>query len=172
MWGAIKKAINSNLNKSLDVLIQEKVAETNNKVDGTDAKIGATNNTGGTASAGSIFAKLNKLLTDWNATRAGYLDNINTNVGILLNGRVVKSVQYGSFNPNPGNTVAVKTVTITHNAVNVSKSFVIINGGEGNVRDYTNMGLLSNRQTSSFDVKNRFDFLADAVISWQIVEFY
>lgn len=40
--------------------------------------LGQTDDTGGTNSSGSVMAKLNKLITDWTATRAGYLDNIRT----------------------------------------------------------------------------------------------
>lgn len=49
-------------------------------------KIGATGDTGGSASAGTVMAKLNKLISDlathmnrWSSTRAGYIDTINTN---------------------------------------------------------------------------------------------
>lgn len=51
-----------------------------------DTKIGETGNTGGSTTAGSIFAKLNKIISDltthmgrWTATRAGYIDTINSN---------------------------------------------------------------------------------------------
>ena len=51
-----------------------------------DTKIGETGNTGGSTTAGSVFAKLNKIISDltthmgrWTATRAGYIDTINTN---------------------------------------------------------------------------------------------
>lgn len=75
MWGAIKKTINSNLNKPLDLLIQENITETHNKVDNANEKLGLTPDTGGSFNSGSIFAKINKLLTDWTTTRAGYLDS-------------------------------------------------------------------------------------------------
>ena len=49
-------------------------------------KIGTTGDTGGSASAGTVMAKLNKLISDlathmsrWSSTRAGYIDTINTN---------------------------------------------------------------------------------------------
>lgn len=45
--------------------------------------IGVTGDTGGSASAGTIMAKLNKLLTDWTTTRAGKIDTINTNASNL-----------------------------------------------------------------------------------------
>ena len=40
--------------------------------------IGATGNTGGSATAGTVMAKLNALLTSWTSTRAGYIDNIRS----------------------------------------------------------------------------------------------
>lgn len=45
-------------------------------LDNIKALIGQTGNTGGSASAGTIMAKLNKLLTDWTSTRAGYIDKL------------------------------------------------------------------------------------------------
>lgn len=55
-------------------------------VSGINTKIGETGNTGGSATAGSVFAKLNKLITDitthmgrWTSARAGYIDTINSN---------------------------------------------------------------------------------------------
>ncbi len=52
-------------------------------LDEMKALIGQTGNTGGTASAGTVMAKLNKLLTDWTTTRAGYINTINTNASNL-----------------------------------------------------------------------------------------
>ena len=39
-------------------------------------RIGQTGNTGGTTTAGSVFGKLNALLTRWTQARAGYVDTI------------------------------------------------------------------------------------------------
>lgn len=162
--------VNGNTEKTLDVLIQEKTTETNGKVDSLDTKvqtgnnlIGATNNTGGTASAGSLFAKLNKLLTDWTTTRAGYLDNINTNVGTLLNGRIVKSVQRGSLAHSEAQ------IDIPINAVNVSKSIIVLAG---------------QNLSSSSNYMGRFELISSTIIrftsntqantstAWQVIEFY
>lgn len=48
-------------------------------------KVGDTGDTGGSTSAGSVFGKLNKVISDlaahmgrWTATRAGYIDTIKT----------------------------------------------------------------------------------------------
>ena len=56
-----------------------KFIEIISKITGIDSKIGTTTDTGGTSSAGGIFAKLNKLLTDWTTTRASRIDSIYTN---------------------------------------------------------------------------------------------
>ncbi len=51
-----------------------------------DEKIGETGDTNGTKTSGTVFGKLNKVITDneshtaiWTSTRAGYIDAINTN---------------------------------------------------------------------------------------------
>ena len=51
------------------------------------ANFGAVNDTGGTSTAGTVMAKLNKLLTDWTVTRAGYIDTINTNAAHMTSTR-------------------------------------------------------------------------------------
>lgn len=63
-----------------------KLNKTITDVSSLNTLIGQANNTGGSATAGSVFAKLNKLISDvtthmgrWTATRAGYIDTINTN---------------------------------------------------------------------------------------------
>lgn len=50
-------------------------------------KIGATGDTGGSTSAGTVMGKLNKIISDlathisaWSSTRAGYIDNIKSDV--------------------------------------------------------------------------------------------
>lgn len=60
-------------------IITSKFADIISKITGIDSKIGTTTDTGGTSSAGGIFAKLNKLLTDWTTTRASRIDSIYTN---------------------------------------------------------------------------------------------
>lgn len=182
MWGAIKKAINSNLNKSLDILIQEKTIEINKKVDNKasqmsvdtiSSKTGGTTDTGGTTSAGSIFAKLNKLLTDWNATRAGYLDTINANVGTLLNGRVLKSVQRGVVSSNAFN---YSTATVNHNIVSLNKSILIIttplsrSGGVVSVWVANRIPISSQSEAFTLQISQSPD--GGTAVSWELVEFY
>ena len=69
IWAEIKKAINSDLDTPL-----------NTKMDNL---IGATGNTGGSTSAGTVMGKLNALLTSWTSTRAGYVDRLaNSTYGL------------------------------------------------------------------------------------------
>jgi hypothetical protein len=58
--------------KTIDVAQESSVQEVNQK-------IGSTGDTSGSTTAGSLFAKLNAILTNWTSTRAGYIDTIKTN---------------------------------------------------------------------------------------------
>ena len=92
MFDVIKRSVNTNLNKPLDTLIMEKSTETNGKIDSKasqtsvtsmDTKVGVTSDAAGTASAGTLFGKMNKLLTDWTTARAAKIDTIATDVTSL-----------------------------------------------------------------------------------------
>lgn len=201
MWGAIKKAINSNLNKSLDLLIQEKTIEINNKIENNasqksivnlDTKvqtgnnlIGVTTDAVGTNTLGSVFAKLNKLLTDWTTTRAGFLDttissrasqdtvnNINANVGALVNGRVVKSVQRGLVTPGGGHS----PLGISVSTINPDKSIVILNGEWGlwdsSSGDTSWSPYLVDLQSNLLFITGAMSAYTSAKVSWQVIEFY
>ena len=63
-----------------------KKAAQNDEVTQVNQKVGSTADSGGSSTAGSVFAKLNKVISDitthmgrWTNTRAGYIDTINTN---------------------------------------------------------------------------------------------
>lgn len=58
--------------------INTKIDTLDGVADNINANIGATGNTGGTTTAGTVMAKLNALLTSWTSTRAGYVDNIRS----------------------------------------------------------------------------------------------
>ena len=62
---------------------QSEIEGVQQNIDDVKELIGQTSNTGGTASAGTVMAKLNKLLTDWTTARAGKIDTINTNASNL-----------------------------------------------------------------------------------------
>ncbi len=205
MWGAIKKAINSNLNKPLDVLIQESATELNTKVDGRASQtsldsvknlvqdgnnlVGANNNSGGSIGVGSISARINKLLTDWTTTRAGYVDTaissrasqsslntlqgtantINANVGSLVNGRVVKSVQRGVVTLN--SSTNSPNYKVPHIAVDINKSILILNGwSRYNGGGYDSSPVIASREPFAFTLIYGKD--AFYHVSWEIIEFY
>ena len=59
-------------------------------LDAINAKAGTTNDTGGNATTGSIFAKLNALISSiashvsaWTAARASKIDNLDTKVSVM-----------------------------------------------------------------------------------------
>jgi len=85
--------------------------------------IGAVNATGGTTAAGAANAKLNALLTNYTAARAGYLDKLNTGVPA---GSMIKSIQRGiGSKTNTGPNWDSFSVTLPQ-AVNANKSMVIL----------------------------------------------
>lgn len=177
-FGEIKKAVNSDLSKPLNTLIEEKT--------------GAVNATGGTATAGGIFAKLNKLLTDWTTARAGKIDTIATDVGTLINGRVVKSMQTGvvaaTTTPGTANTEDADYVDITIASVNPSKCLVLFVGGAAVNSDInagltaaytqaTNVWRITPRLTSATNLrlsKRSSSTFTNLQVGgrWQVIEFY
>lgn len=156
-YGEIKKAVNSDLSKPLNTLIEEKT--------------GAVNATGGTATAGGIFAKLNKLLTDWTTARAGKIDTIATDISALAAGKVVKSVQRGTIAGN-GTT---PTLTISIASVNPLKCAVLINGSPKSTSGGYSPTILNSITTNSLVLGHTTPgFNTDALYhtSWQVIEFY
>ena len=88
-----------------------------------DTEIGATGDTGGSATAGSIMGKLNKVISDltthmgrWTATRAGYIDTINTNAARLTSARATIIDNIGATG-NTGGTTSAGTVMAKLNAI-------------------------------------------------------
>lgn len=71
----------------------------------TRAKVGATGDTGGSATAGSIFAKINAiishLLTNWTAARAAKVDNMDAAVSTRQSEANAAS-RYNTLNANTG----------------------------------------------------------------------
>lgn len=59
--------------------ITTKFTEIISNINGVNNKIGNTEDSNGTPSTGGIFAKINKLLTDWTTARASKIDSIYTN---------------------------------------------------------------------------------------------
>lgn len=172
--------VNGNTEKTLDVLIQEKATETNGKVDSKASQtsvdtvknlvqdgnnlVGANNNTGGSIGVGSISARINKLLTDWTTTRAGYLDTINTNVGTLLNGRIVKSVQRGTVQL-PSTLGSDSPLLVSINAVNASKTAIFKTNSSGSIAIF--IRLINDTQLEFRRLGTTGTFT-----DWQVIEFY
>ena len=79
------------------------------KVNTALSNIGQTGNTGGSTSAGTMMAKLNKLLGDWTTTRAGYINTINTNTACLTStraGYIDKLSNFGATGDTGGSATA------------------------------------------------------------------
>ncbi len=70
------------------------------------ANIGTTTDTGGTTSAGTVMAKLNKLLTDWTTTRAGYITNLNSRLTSTRAGYLDKLANIGTTTDTGGTATA------------------------------------------------------------------
>ena len=98
-------------------------------LDDIKGKIGATTDTGGTTTAGGIFAKLNAILqqfsSNWTAVRAGKLDKLDTmesNISALSSRGGIKSVQRGVVMFPTKDNISVSISTI-----NPQKAFVLLN---------------------------------------------
>ena len=134
-WSEVKK-INSNLGKPLDTLITEKADEvktataSQTSINTVTTSIGETNNTGGTATAGSIFAKLNKLLTDWTTARAGKIDSIDTTVSSRASQASITTLQ-NTVNTINGNVISsqmtMKNPRTVHLGASVNQSEFTVN---------------------------------------------
>jgi hypothetical protein len=77
------------------------------------ARIGASNDTGGTTTSGSVAAKLNKVISDiatfvsnWTSTRAGYIDTIKTNTDRLTSARATIIDNIGATGNTGGSATA------------------------------------------------------------------
>ncbi len=181
LWSGIKHAINSTLGTAgfspLDEIVKTRAAQTT--VDTiNDTKIGATNNTGGTATAGTAMAKLNKVITEVGATNntggtatAGtVMGKLNAILGYSLAPRVVKSVQRGTFATGAQDW---QTVNITISPVDLAKSVLMISTVTSDPNRLT-MGKA--RLTSTTNIY-LFFYLAAAYadkvnVDWQVIEFY
>ncbi len=115
-FGEIKKAVNSDLNKPLNTLIEEKT--------------GAVNATGGTTTTGGIFAKLNKLLTDWTTARAGKIDNLDAAISTRASQTSITTLQ-NTINTINSNVVAptmiMKNPRLVHLGASVNQSQFTVN---------------------------------------------
>ena len=174
MWGQIKKSINSKLNIPLDVTLgqREDEAQTTVSTTGTSVSyikgmlslIGLTNNTGGSASTGSVMAKLNRVLSS----------------PLIANNSAIRSIQQGSQTMHSNTANAGYWINI--GAVNVSKSAFFAFGGVHASHGQNSMGgsVVSEIAPAARPARissTRFgvDFggsAANGTISWMVIEFF
>jgi len=154
------------------------------------ANFGATTDTGGTATAGTAMAKLNKLLTDWTTARAGKIDTINTNTSnlntrltstragyldLLNRGVSIKNIQRGFFFVNIKNGVPVEDeYRITLSTIVPSKTFILASG-----KMFSASGTISEDRIDTIGT-TYFIYLPGLAgtasgsygVRWQAIEFY
>ena len=127
-------------------IITSKFADIISKIAGIDSKIGTTTDTGGTSSAGGIFAKLNKLLTDWTTTRASRIDSIYTNTNTSTTssstGTLCQRLNYirtliGTSSDSGTTTLFGKISDIQENSISQSEEIIELNDKIGVTNDIT-----------------------------------
>lgn len=149
-------------------------------LDVVDTKIGATTDTGGTTTAGGIFAKLNAILqqflSNWTVARAEKIDTISSGVINLSNRGAVKSVQRGISRYT--SLKKQKTYTININAVNMNKSILIMSKETRTNSEDPYDGCYC-VLTSSTEITIHDSFYNSASglynfpdLAWQVIEFY
>lgn len=130
--------------------------------------LGKPNDIGGTETTGTVMAKLNKLLTDWTSTRAGYLDLLNRGVSI-------KNIQRGFFFVNIKNGVPVEDeYRITLSTIVPSKTFILASG-----KMFSASGTISEDRIDTIGT-TYFIYLPGLAgtasgsygVRWQAIEFY
>ena len=143
-WAEIKKAINSNISKSLDVLITEKSNEVKTVANSNNSLIS------------SIKSLLENTTYGLNAIKTT-VNSVNNTVSVVGNIPSVKSVQRGTANGNG---------PINISSVNVNKSIVILNGGYNTINSGYCAVMLTKFNSTNFSVTYGDYF------SWQVIEFY
>ena len=185
---------------NLTEITNAEIQEINDAVADISALIGAAANTGGTATVGTVMAKLNQLLTDWTNTRATRIDSIYTNIGTaantggtttagtimaklnallstVSNGVGIKSVQRGVFSETPNADDKRQYINITISEVDPSKTFIILRGGiaAGYAGSSScNMGYVTSLSSQQFTyvVGQGVTIYSPVNINYQVVEFY
>ena len=182
-WAEIKKAINSNISKSLDVLITEKSNEVKTVANNNNSLL--NNSTYGLSALQSIISNIKSLLENTtyglNAIKTT-VNSVNNTVSVVGNIPSVKSVQRGKVNTVDGISTMdngfplnargnTYYYDITINSVNMDKSIVFIDGN----------AILSNSNNYSFTLLNsntiRLYWGARESntlwgFTWQVIEFY
>lgn len=180
-WAEIKKAINTNVNKALDVLIAEKHATTDNLISwevgtakqyvaqahqDTDALIHDVHN----VMSNKMDAHLDHIAN--NATYG--LNALLTAINSIKNGgsvKVIKSVQRGHASATYLDTDIGTTVSLS--TIDPNKSIVFIDGITNSDRSWlftvTANSLYVPYESKSSDFNGKYYTPA---FSWQVIEFY
>jgi len=126
----------------LDIAISSRSSQTS--LDAVNTLIGATNNTGGTTTAGSVMGKLNALLTNMTSTRAGYLD-------AAVSGRVSQT-SFDTAVGATGNTGGSTTAGTVMAKLNAILSTTISSSDWTNIKaGYLDIAISSRASQTSFD---------------------
>lgn len=121
--------------------------------------IGNTDDTGGSTTAGSVFAKQNGMISD-----------IATLKSLIQNGvSVIKSIQFGVGTIDSG----YETVSITIDRINTDKAFVIINGGITSSDSFI-CNFLQSKSNTTLTVRNSLNGGGTPAhdFEWQVIEFF
>ena len=158
-WAEIKKAINSNINKSLDVLITEKSNELSTSIGNNNSLL--NNSTYGLSALQSIISNVKSLLENTtyglNAIK-NTVNSVNNTVSVVGNIPSVKSVQRGVAYFD---SVKYYTMDITISNVNPDKSIVLLDS----CGCLAYVGRLS---STILTIKTEYT----GYFSWQVIEFY
>lgn len=149
-WGEVKKALNTNIAKPLDTLITEAKNTLNTNINTVKSNVSTVN-----SNVNTIKTDVSSVLSKVNAMQSG-----------------IKKVQSGSMSTKNG-----RSVTVTIQSVNTSKSFVIVHGtGIPNSSEYSNSypyGYLSGSTSLTVGgggTENAYS--GGTYVRWQVVEFY
>lgn len=115
-------------------------------LDDVSAKVGATNNTGGTASAGTIFGKLNAIISsiasfvaNWTTARAAKVDNLDAKVS-SRESEADAVIRYSNLNTNTGvNNTASATGTLSQKLSHIINTVATRESDADAVTRYSNL---------------------------------
>ena len=163
-WAEIKKAINSNISKSLDVLITEKCNEVKTVANSNNSLIS------------SIKSLLENTTYGLNAIK-NTVNSVNNTVSVVGNIPSVKSVQRGvanlgrTYDYSGGYDYGGANISIS--SINPNKSIVILNGGIC-MSSWTADGYLYSLTSTSLVIRcpKWPDDDRTSPASWQVIEFY
>ena len=165
-WAEIKKAINSNISKSLDVLITEKCNEVKTVANSNNSLIS------------SIKSLLENTTYGLNAIK-NTVNSVNNTVSVVGNIPSVKSVQRGVANLGRkyDHSGYYGGANISISSINPNKSIVILNGGiriSYSDSDWLADGYLYSLTSTSLVIRcmGYQDDDRTSPASWQVIEFY